>query len=86
MAKASEIAIKESIFKLLGNIAPEADLESLDDNEDIRQTLGIDSFDFLNLLIGLSEEFKIEIPEADYGKLISLKDMITYIIKLNKAT
>jgi acyl carrier protein len=82
MTAPSETAIKETIFKLLGNIAPEADLEGLDDNEDIRQTLGIDSFDFLNLLIGLSEEFKIEIPESDYGKLTSLKEMIAYITKL----
>lgn len=74
----SELQIKETIFQLLGNIAPEADLDSLDDNEDIRTTLGIDSFDFLNLLIGLSDAFSIEIPESDYGKLITLKDMIGY--------
>lgn len=78
MSIPSELQIKETIFQLLGNIAPEADLDSLDDNEDIRTTLGIDSFDFLNLLIGLSDAFSIEIPEADYGKLITLKDMIGY--------
>lgn len=78
MSIPSELQIKETIFQLLGNIAPEADLDSLDDNEDIRSTLGIDSFDFLNLLIGLSDAFSIEIPEADYGKLITLKDMIGY--------
>ena len=78
MSIPSELQIKETIFQLLGNIAPEADLDSLEDNEDIRTTLGIDSFDFLNLLIGLSDAFSIEIPEADYGKLITLKDMIGY--------
>jgi len=78
MSIPSELQIKETIFQLLGNIAPEADFDSLDDNEDIRTTLGIDSFDFLNLLIGLSDAFSIEIPEADYGKLITLKDMIGY--------
>ncbi|MBD2186677.1 acyl carrier protein [Pseudanabaena mucicola] len=79
MTITSELQIKETIGNLLGNIAPEADLDSLGEDEDIRTTLGIDSFDFLNLLIGLSEAFSIEIPEADYGKLISLKDMISYI-------
>lgn len=70
---------KETLFNLLKTIAPEADLEALGDDEDIRQTLGIDSFDFLNFMIGINESFGIEIPESDYGKLMTLGDVIRYI-------
>lgn len=74
-----EAQIKETIFNLLGNIAPEADFDALGKNDDIRQTLGIDSYDFLNFMIGISESFGFEIPETDYGKLITLADVIRYI-------
>lgn len=74
-----ETQTKEKLIDLLKNIAPDADLQALGDDEDIRQTLGIDSFDFLNFMIGINESFGVEIPEADYGKLISLTDVIHYI-------
>jgi acyl carrier protein len=70
---------QETILNLLRNIAPEANFNALGEDEDIRKTLGIDSFDFLNLMIGLNEAFGVEIPETDYGKLITLADVIRYV-------
>jgi len=70
---------KETLIELLSSIAPEADLDALGEDEDIRQTLGIDSYDFLNLMIAINESFGVEIPERDYGKLISLADLILYL-------
>ena len=45
----------------------------------MRAALDIDSFDFLNFLIGLNEATGVEIPEADYGQLTSLNTLVTYI-------
>lgn len=70
---------KETLCNLLKTIAPEADLAALPDNADIRQTLEIDSFDFLNFMIAINETFGVEIPETDYGKLSTLADVIHYI-------
>ena len=67
------------IFNLLGEIAPEADFETLGLDEDIRYELDIDSFDFLNFLIGMNEKTGVEIPEADYGQLLSVNDICDYI-------
>jgi acyl carrier protein len=75
----TDTQIKETIFKLLKRIAPEADPKTLAPGEDIRATLDIDSFDFLQFLIGLNEELGVEIPEADYGKLVSLNDLVSYL-------
>ncbi len=75
----TDTQIKETIFKLLKRIAPEADPGTLAPGEDIRATLDIDSFDFLQFLIGLNEQFGVEIPEADYGKLVSLNDVVSYL-------
>ncbi|GAB4383404.1 MAG: hypothetical protein Kow00121_45230 [Elainellaceae cyanobacterium] len=73
------IQTKETVLNLLRNIAPEADFGELGKDEDIRQALGIDSYDFLNFMIGISESFKVEIPETDYGKLITLANITQYI-------
>lgn len=78
-AVAMDTRINDIIFRLLGRIAPEADFETLDPYEDLREALDIDSFDFLNFLIGLNEIFGVEIPEADYGQLVTLADINHYL-------
>ncbi|MCO5195136.1 MAG: phosphopantetheine-binding protein, partial [Anaerolineae bacterium] len=56
------------------------DFDDLDPNVDMRDELDIDSFDFLNFLIDLNDEVGVEIPEADYGKLVSLNDLLDYLL------
>jgi acyl carrier protein len=63
----------------LGQIAPEADLTHLAPDADLRQALDIDSFDHLNLLIGLNTTLGVDIPEADYGQLTTLTDIVRYL-------
>jgi acyl carrier protein len=76
----SEEQVREIIIDTLAQIAPEADFDEIEDDEDIRETLDIDSFDFLNFLIGLNEQIGVDIPESDYGKLISMDDLIRYLM------
>lgn len=71
--------LREIIFEVLGEIAPEAEFDELEADEDIREALDIDSFDFLNFLIGLNEQLGVEIPEADYGQLNTLDELIAYL-------
>jgi acyl carrier protein len=75
----TEAQLKETIFKVLGQIAPEADLSTLGPSENVRETLDIDSFDHLNFLIGLNEVLGVEIPEGDYGQLTTLADIVSYL-------
>ena len=75
----TEAQIKETVLKGLGTIAPEADLSTLHPNANVRETLDIDSFDFLNFLIGLNDALGVEIPEADYGQLATLADIVAYL-------
>ncbi len=77
--KMTDEQMKKTIFSVLEQIAPEVDPDDLEPDEDIRDAFDIDSFDFLNFLIGLNEEFGVEIPEADYGQLVSLNDIVGYI-------
>lgn len=75
----TESEVKNAIFKGLAKIAPEADLNALAPDDNLREALDIDSYDFLSFLIGLSDDLGVEVPEADYGKLGTLRTMIDYL-------
>jgi acyl carrier protein len=44
-----------------------------------RDQLDIDSMDFLNFVIALHKELRIEIPEVDYPKLATLKGCVEHL-------
>ncbi|HEY4618001.1 MAG TPA: phosphopantetheine-binding protein [Flavobacterium sp.] len=75
----NEQDIKQTIFQLLKRIAPETDPSQLKPDENIRETLNIDSFDALQFIVALDEKLGIEIPEEDYGKTTTLKSLLTYV-------
>lgn len=75
----TEDEIRKIVFQELRKIAPETNPDQLGPNENLRETLDIDSFDFLNFLIALHEKLHVEIPESDYGKLGSLGEMVRYL-------
>ena len=41
--------------------------------------LGADSLDIVELVMGLEEEFGIEIPDADAEKVVTVGDVVEYI-------
>jgi acyl carrier protein len=75
----NESEIRRAAAEVLAGIAPEADLTSLGDDEDLREALDLDSMDFLNFLIGLHERTGARIPEADSAKLRTLRGIVTYL-------
>ena len=80
----TDAEIKAAILDGLAQIAPESDPAELSPNENVRRALDIDSFDFLNFLIGLHEKLGVDIPEADYGKLNTLDEMVAYLAARTK--
>jgi acyl carrier protein len=80
----TDAEIKAAILDGLAQIAPESDPAELSPNENIRRALDIDSFDFLNFVIGLHEKLGVDIPEADYGKLNTLDEMVAYLAARTK--
>jgi acyl carrier protein len=72
----NQAEIKATVLRILGEIAPEADLTHLNPDVSFRDQLDIDSMDFLNFVIALDEELDIQIPESDYPKLLTLQGCI----------
>ena len=70
---------KALIFAVLEDIAREADLATLRGRALLRDELDLDSIDFLNFVAAIHERTKLEIPEADYGRLAALDEAISYL-------
>ena len=64
--------------EVLAGIAPEADLAAVRDDEDLREALDLDSMDFMNFVIGLSERSGVNIPEAETPRLRTLRGLVAY--------
>ena len=71
--------LHQTIVVLLQQIAPDTTPATLKLEENIRETLNIDSFDFLQFIIALHEKTGVEIPEEDYGKINTIQNAIEYI-------
>jgi acyl carrier protein len=71
--------IHDVVFKILGRIAPEADPDDLQPDENVREALDIDSFDYLSFIIALNEELGVDIPESDYGQLDTMDHIVNYL-------
>jgi len=67
------------VKKHLHRIAPEAELTTLDPEDDLGATLDIDSMDFYRMMVAISDELGIEIPEEEYGKLRNLKNIVNFL-------
>jgi acyl carrier protein len=67
--------IKECIVQ----IAPEAEFDRVRTNRPWREQLDIDSFDFLNVLIGIHQRTGVDIPESDYQKVATLDELVNYL-------
>jgi acyl carrier protein len=64
--------IRATVLRVLGEIAPEADLGAVDARVELRRQLDLDSMDVLNFVVGLHEALGVDIPEADYPKYATL--------------
>ena len=71
--------INQTLLLRLKSIAPDTDPAQLQPDDNIREKLGIDSFDYLQFIVALDEQFGIETPEEDYGKIQTMKELTAYV-------
>ena len=71
--------LRAVVIATLKTIAPEVEEGDLRSDRPLRNQVDLDSMDWLNFLIGLHEKLKVEIPEADYARLVTLGDVLDYL-------
>ena len=76
--------IRDAVLDILTDIAPDEDLSELKDDVPFREQLELDSMDFLDIVMELRKQYRIQIPEADYEHLISMQSTVNYLQPLLK--
>ena len=69
----------QAIEEVLGQVAPDADLTGLAPDADLRDTLELDSLDFLSFVEGLSKRVGQRVDEDDYPKLATMASASAFI-------
>jgi len=71
--------IREIIYNIIKDIAPDEDLSNLDDAKAIRDQIELDSMDFLDIVLELRKRYKVDVPEEDYPKLATINGCVEYL-------
>jgi acyl carrier protein len=71
--------IRQAVIEELGNIAPDTDPATIAPDADVREALDIDSMDVLNLVIALHARLRVDIPEVDYPRLLTIAGATDYL-------
>ena len=67
------------VVAIIRTVAPEVEEGELVASQPLREQVDLDSMDWLRVIIGVHEKLKVDIHEADYGKLRSLDDWAAYL-------
>jgi acyl carrier protein len=71
--------IKNVILEIIEDIDEEADFDSLDPDQPLRDQLDLDSMDFLDIVMELRKRYKLQIPEEEYPELSTLNSCVNYL-------
>jgi acyl carrier protein len=75
----SEQELRQKLAAIFAGVAPEVELDDVEPDENLREAMDIDSFDFLKVLSKIDEDLGVAVPEADYPKLDTLAGLLTYV-------
>jgi acyl carrier protein len=73
--------VRKALIDSILAVAPEADFAQLRSDRPVRGQLDIDSFDFLTILEHLHEKTGVDVPESDYGKMMTLDGSVDYLVR-----
>jgi acyl carrier protein len=71
--------IRQVVLEILERIAPDEDLSNLDDSQPFREQMELDSMDFLDIVMELRKQYRVQIPEEDYQNLVTMDSTVSYL-------
>ncbi len=69
------------VKQIIGEQLGVDDLDTITMETTFIDDLGADSLDIVELIMALEEEFDMEVSEADAEKIVTVGDVVTYIIE-----
>jgi len=71
--------LRIALVQIIADVIPGADASRVPEDADLRETLDIDSMDFLRLVQRLHDALGIDVPESDYRRLATLDRALAYL-------
>ena len=71
--------LRKLVLSTLRTIAPEVEESDLAADRPLRQQVDLDSMDWLNFLVALHAQLRVDIPEQDYARLRTLDNLLDYL-------
>ena len=71
--------VRKAILDIISDIAPDEDLGTIKDDENLRDQFDLDSMDFLDIVMELRKRFNLEVPEKDYQELVTVASSVEYL-------
>lgn len=72
--------VRQIVVDIISDIADDADVNSIDDAAPLRDQLGLDSMDFLDIMMMLKKQHKITVPETDYPQFATMQGSVDYLM------
>ncbi len=74
-------SIRQVVVDILAVINPDNTdrLANIDDEQPFREQLDLDSMDFLDIVLELRKRFRIQVPDDDYGELVTMASTVAYL-------
>lgn len=76
--------IQNEIIDIIANIAKIKDKSTIS-NDTALSNLGLDSIDHTEVMLAIEDKFRHSIPDEATSKLITIKDIVEYILPYKKA-
>ncbi len=54
--------VRKAVLDIISDIAPDEDLSTIKDDENLREQFDLDSMDFLDIVMELRKRFNLEVP------------------------
>ena len=71
--------IRTEVLAIIRRLAPEIDPARIIPDKPLRTQIDLDSMDWLNVLATIHEKLGVNIPETDYGKVVTLDGIVAYL-------
>lgn len=71
--------IRSAVLAIIKTLAPEIDPARIVGDKPLRTQIDLDSMDWLNVLAAFHEKLGVNVPETDYGKVVTLDGILDYL-------
>ena len=85
--KYKKMTTKNEIFQFLKNILSDLGFDEITENQSLKNDIGLDSLDSIELIMKCENEFDISVTDSEIDTLETIEDIINLIIsKVNNKT